>query len=166
MNDSGKYPVKSVQMMADICREAEATLDSHASMQFSHGLLSIAAPLSIVETVAHSAVVAANHLHAALIVVVTQTGVTAQILSKYRPRCPILTIISHERGARQCLAYRGLFPMLVGSMIGTSSLVHRALRAARHMGMCKTGDIVVVTSGTQDGKAGGTNTMNIQKVSI
>ena len=81
-------------------------------------------PLQL-ESLAYSAVRTADAIHASLIVVYTHTGQTAQLVAKYRPPMPILTlVVPHLRSdviswslegrsnARQCLLSRGVLPML------------------------------------------------------
>ena len=43
-----------------------------------------------VEAVSQSAITLADHLDAAAVVTLTESGFTARSMSKYRPRCPIL----------------------------------------------------------------------------
>jgi pyruvate kinase len=66
--------------------------------------------------------------------------------------------------ARQCNSVRGLFPLLVSSMIGQDSLVDRAIANAKKLKICKSGDHVVVASGQKEGVTGGTNVIRILKV--
>lgn len=74
-----------------------------------------------------------------------------------RPYSPILTVTSSEQTARQSLVTRGLFPLLVGSMIGSDSLINRVLAAAQRLGLVRPGDLAVVTSGSREATAGATN---------
>lgn len=117
------------------------------------------------EAICSAAVKASLDLNASMLVVLTETGNTARMVAKYRPRAPILTITNSESCARQSLSSRGLFPLLVDSMLGSESLVNRAIIAAKKLGMCKVGDLVVVVSGSKEGVSGGTNHMNIITVS-
>jgi len=188
---AGKYPVETVQMMADICREAEAApvapdaqgqnggpgaagfQQSFANVNATGAAQSSSvAPsrsssssgglgVSVTEAIARSSVRATFDLRAAVILVLTETGSTARLVSKYRPRCPIITVTSSEQTARQSLVSRGLFPLLVGSMLGSESLIPRVLLAAQRLGMCKQGDLAVVTSGSREATAGATNDMKV-----
>jgi len=159
----GLYPVEAVKMMADICREAEVTFVSRPHDIFQSELTTTS-KISIAESIAAAAVKAAFDLQASMVVVLTESGNTARLVAKYRPAAPILAITSSERSARQCLVTRGLFPLLVGSMSGTASLTHRAIRtAAETIGMCKIGDRVVVTSG-HEGVSGATDDLKVIQV--
>lgn len=157
---SGRFPVETVQMMADICREAEASIDHVAASQALREDLRVQS-VSVMEAIALSSVRATFDLRAAIIIVLTETGTTARLVSKYRPLSPILTVTSSEQTARQSLVSRGLFPLLVGSMVGSDSLINRVLVAATRLGMCKQGDLAVITSGSREATAGATNDMKV-----
>jgi pyruvate kinase len=86
------------------------------------------------------------------------------LVSVVSPFAPIIMVTSSEQTARQSLVTRGLFPLLVGSMIGSDSLINRVLLAATRLGMCKQGDLAVVTSGSREATAGATNDMTVVRV--
>ena len=146
--------------MADICREAETFTDYQAAYQLARGTQEV----PIAEAIASAAVKSAFDLRAALLVVLTETGRTASYVAKYRPPCRVLTITANEQVARQTLVWKGLFPLLVGSMIGTDSLVHRSILAAKKLEMCRQGDRVIITSGVVEGVTGTTNMLKIVEV--
>lgn len=128
----GAYPVEAVRVMASICREAEANVNYTAMSQLLRAAQKLRSqPVSVPEAIAAAAVRASFDLRASLILVLTESGTTARLVAKYRPRAPILCITSSEQVARQALVSRGLFPFLVGSMTGTDSLVSRVLTAAQ-----------------------------------
>lgn len=58
--------------------------------------------------IAISACLAATVNAASAIIVLTETGKTVRMISKYRPECPIIAVTSSPAAARQCLMYRGV----------------------------------------------------------
>lgn len=107
----GDYPLECVLTMAKTCKEAEAAL-WHRNL--FNDLLSCSPPLisDAAHSVAIAAVEAAFKSLAAAIVVITTTGKSAYLISKYRPRCPILAVTRYSQTARQAHLYRGLLPVV------------------------------------------------------
>lgn len=159
----GDYPVESVQTMVNICREAEAVLDYNSQFQNLRQALRARGGLSVTETITSSAVKTAYDLNAALILCLTESGGTAAMVCKYRPKCPVLCVTSNESSARQLLIRRNAFPLVVGSMLGTESIIARCLARATSAGMLKKGDMVVLVSGMREGVSGSTNILRVMQ---
>lgn len=113
--------------------------------------------LSKVESIASSAVRAAAKISAKLLVVFTHSGHTAQLVAKYRPQIPILTLVvpkittnslswklEGREVARQILLVRGCLPMLTAPKAGTDETLKEAILAAQARGLIGSGDRVVV----------------------
>lgn len=158
----GNYPIAAVTTMVDICREAEKMLDYRYVFQALRNHHR-EAPMNVTETITSSAVKTAYDLKAALIVCLTETGNTARLICKYRPVSPVICVTSNESTARQLLTFRGAFPMVVGSMVGTESLIARVLNRSKAAGFLKKGDFVVLVSGMREGVAGGANILRVIK---
>ncbi|KAJ3311555.1 hypothetical protein HDV04_003933 [Boothiomyces sp. JEL0838] len=153
----GAFPTLAVSMMARICREAEA--DINYSELYPSLRRHLQLPISVSEAVAANAGI--WDVHAALIVVLTQSGATAINISKYRPIAPVLAVTASHQVARQCQILRGIYPLVVESMSGTENIIHRAMLWGVKMGMAQKGDAVVVTSGVLEQIAGSTNIMRV-----
>uniref|UniRef100_A0A8C7BK74 Pyruvate kinase n=1 Tax=Neovison vison TaxID=452646 RepID=A0A8C7BK74_NEOVI len=106
----GLFPVDAVKMQHAIAREAEAAV--YHRQLFEE--LRRAAPLSRdpTEVTAIGAVEAAFKCCAAAIVVLTTTGRSAQLLSRYRPRAVVIAVTRSAQAARQAHLCRGVFPLL------------------------------------------------------
>ncbi|KAH6566936.1 hypothetical protein BASA50_006349 [Batrachochytrium salamandrivorans] len=157
----GMFPVPAVEMMSKICREAE--VDINYSELYPSLRRQIRLPIGVSEAVAASAVKTSWDVHAALIIVLTQTGNTAIRVSKYRPIAPVLAVTASHQSARQCQILRGIYPLVVDSMEGTENIIYRAMLWGVKMGMASRGDSVVVTSGVLEDTAGSTNIMRVLK---
>lgn len=157
---AGAYPEQAVKIMAQICIEAESSLDYDAI--FKEMIRCAPLPMSPLESLASSAVRTANKAKATLIVVLTRGGTTAKLVAKYRPRVPILSVVvpvlttdsfdwmvSDESPARLSLIHRGLIPILAeGSAKATDSestevILAAALQKGVQKSLCKPGDAVV-----------------------
>eukprot|EP00878_Enallax_costatus_P018273 GHUV01019230.1.p1 GENE.GHUV01019230.1~~GHUV01019230.1.p1 ORF type:complete len:547 (+),score=119.51 GHUV01019230.1:802-2442(+) len=123
----------------------------------SNGRLYHGSPyISKLESISSSAVRAADKVGASLIVVYTHTGRTAQLVAKYRPPMPILTLVvprlvsdslkwklEGRHNARQCLLTRGLIPMLATPQPHGDTVLSEAISAASRMGIVNPNNHVV-----------------------
>jgi len=104
--------------------------------------------LSKLESIASSAVKTADKIGASLIVVYTHSGRTAELVAKYRPPMPILTLVvprlvsdslhwrlEGRHNARQCLLTRGLLPVLATPQRTGDGVLEEAIAAAARMGL-------------------------------
>lgn len=105
----GDYPLQCVLTMANICKEAEAAI-WHKQL-FIDLSTAIKTPVDAAHTVAIATVEAAIMSRAAAIVVITTSGKSAYLISKYRPPCPIIAITRNAQIARQCHLHRGVLPI-------------------------------------------------------
>ncbi|XP_076067142.1 pyruvate kinase-like [Oratosquilla oratoria] len=160
----GDYPVVCVRTMANIAREAEASL-WHKQL-FSELAHTVAMPTDSTHTTAIAAVEASFKAMASAIIVITTTGRSAHLVSKYRPRCPILAVTRFPQVARQCHLYRGIIPIHYTAdrvedwMNDVNARVDYAVNIGKEREFIKSGDPVVVVTGWQKG-AGFTNTMRV-----
>jgi len=162
----GAYPIETVRMMHNICLEAEAAIQYGP---FFADLREITPkPLSTAETVACSAVNAALEQSAAAIIVLTTTGDTARLISKYRPPCPIITVTRSANTARNCHLWRGCFPIHCTDGDATKenwqddvdNRINIAVEACKHRGFLTSGDSIIAIQGWRGG-VGFTNTLRV-----
>jgi pyruvate kinase len=167
-------------MMAKLCKEAESII-FYAPL-FNELRAITPKPTETAETVASSAVNASLEQDAAAIIVMTTTGNSARLLSKYRPRVPILTVTRFPQVARQCHLYRGCYPFFYGKPASyrpdevapspatpdqwqedVDVRFSWAIEQGKAEGMFKTGDTVVVIQGWKGG-SGNTSVMRLLQV--
>ncbi|KAG8331984.1 hypothetical protein J6590_029588 [Homalodisca vitripennis] len=164
----GDYPLECVEVMANICREAEAAI-WHKQL-FEELTSKIDRPyLDTAHILAIAAVEAANKGMVAAIVVATMTGRSAYLLSKYRPQCPIVAVTRDAQAARQFHLYRGIQPVIYEAPIDHDWLkdiensVQYGLEFGKNFNFIRPNDHVVIVTGWRQG-SGNTNTMRIIKV--
>lgn len=158
---AGGYPLDACTIMRKICQTTEEILD-YGSLYLNTRLQVMAkGPMSPVEGVCSSAVKAAIDCEAKLIVALTETGATAVILAKYRPKAQILAITASETTQRHLHISRGVVPMLTASFVGTDSVIAKALKQAKEWGMVTTGDCVVAVHGTKEECPGSSTLMKM-----
>ena len=164
----GKYPLESVQTMVRIAKEAERG-----------GLAGVARPrpprgpstssghgpvISIADAVSHATCETASDLKAAAIITPTISGHTARVISRYRPRCPIIAVTPSPVVQRQLALYWGVRPLLSRRTDSTDETISGAVRAAQEHELVKQGDVVVITAGAAGSGPGTTDIMKVQVV--
>lgn len=164
----GDYPEVCVQTMSKIAREAEAALwhkQHFIDLQADYSNVATDAT----HTTAIASVDASFKCRASAIIVLTTTGRSAHLISKYRPRCPVMCITRFAQVARQSHLFRGVIPVHYTAdkkdewMDDVNARVTYAIETGKEMGFISTGDPVVVVTGWQAG-AGFTNTMRVEYV--
>jgi len=106
--------------------------------------------MSSVEAMCSSAVKTTMDADCKLIIVLTETGVAARVVAKYRPAVPIVAVSASEQVTRQFGVVRGVHAMLTESFAGTDSVITKAIAYAKSMGMVQSGDGVVCVHGQNE----------------
>lgn len=111
----GDNPIQSITTLNSICKEAEAAV--YQRQIFADLAERVLSPIEPIYAISISAVEASLKSNAAVIIVLTTSGRSAKILSKFRPRCPIVAVTRLAQTARQLHLYRGLDPIQYISLI-------------------------------------------------
>jgi len=154
--------------MAKIAREAEACVWNE---RFFEDIMRSEGnhDYDSTSTTAISSVLASYKSRASAIVVLTTSGKTAHIVSKYKPLCPILAVTRFPQAARQMQLFRGITPMLYESakadpwVQDIDDRVQFAIDFGKKNKFINAGDNVIVITGWKQG-AGSSNTMRILSV--
>ncbi|KAL6701473.1 pyruvate kinase [Trichoderma pleuroticola] len=164
----GNYPAESVREMHEASLKAENTIPyvSH----FEELCTLVKRPVSPVESCAMAAVRASLDLGAGGIIVLSTSGDSARLLSKYRPICPIFMVTRNPTTSRFSHLYRGVYPFLypeqkpdfetVNWQEDVDKRIKWAVTHAIELGTLTAGDTVVVVQGWKGGM-GNTNTLRI-----
>uniref|UniRef100_A0A9J8A5S9 Pyruvate kinase n=1 Tax=Cyprinus carpio carpio TaxID=630221 RepID=A0A9J8A5S9_CYPCA len=160
----GEYPLESVRMQHQIAREAEAAMFHRQVFEELRRTTHLTRDPT--ESVAIGAVEASFKCCASAIIVLTKTGRSAQLLSRYRPRAPIMALTRNGQTARQLHLYRGVIPILYTKPTNdvwaedVDLRVSFALEIGKARKYFKSGDVIIVVTGWRSG-SGYTNTMRI-----
>ncbi|XP_032454928.1 pyruvate kinase isoform X2 [Nasonia vitripennis] len=163
----GEYPLECVRTMANICKEAEAVI--WQNQLFADLSNKAVPPIDATHAVAIASVEAAAKCLASAIIVITTSGRSAHLISKYRPRCPIIAVTRFHQVARQAHLYRGILPLhyteapLSDWLKDVDIRVQYGLNFGKGRGFVRTGDSVVIVTGWKQG-SGFTNTLRIVNV--
>lgn len=152
---SGKYPIESCTMLDRIIRAAEA------SPFFAPGLND--PDPEIPDAVANGACLIAREVEAKIIVSMTQTGGTARLVSKARPRVPILALSPEEGTLRRLALFWGVSPRALPVQSDFDLLVEKTRELVREFGLV-SGDRYVIVYGAPMAKRGSTNAIRVEQL--
>ena len=151
----GNYPLEAVRTMDEIAREVEPSLG------YRHQLPEVAEEPSVGNAMSNAACDLAESLRAAAILVPTFSGRTASMVSRLRPRRPIVGLSHHQYALQQMAIEWGVTPLLIPESPSVDDLWRLSVQAAREAGLVDAGDRVVITAGTQVNIAGSTNVIKV-----
>ena len=139
----GKYPVEAVRMMAQIAEHTEAYVDEQRFIQHRK----MAEQSGISSAVCIAAVRTARNVHADAIVVPTDSGQTARLISNFRPKTPIFAVSPNDWAMRRMMVYWGITPVRGNPESTSGDIIKHSIAACRKAGFIKKKDLVVVTAG-------------------
>ncbi len=154
---SGQHPREAVEMMDRIIREAEASAGRIASPQRL-------AELNVAETISEMICHAAEELQMKVIAVFTETGSTARLISKYRPRSPIIAFSPNQETRRRLSLLWGVLSRSIEHVKDIDSLARIAEKRLLEEKLVLPGDIVGVVAGTPLGQRGTTNFVKLHAI--
>jgi len=159
----GSYPVESVAMMRRIAAFAEQQQLSGQHLRTETAAISDF--VDFADALSRGAARVAERVKAEAIIAFTQSGSTARLASKCRPRCPIIAATPLESTARRCNLYWGVQPIIIKPAENTDEMIAGVEQRARELGIVESGDVMIITAGTPIGTPGTTNMMKLQVVS-
>jgi pyruvate kinase len=156
----GKYPVESLLTMSKIAIETERDIDYVKRFNETHVNVS----RNVTNAVSRAACETAHILNASAIVTVTKSGHTANMVSKYRPACPILAYTAYRKVFNQLSLSWGVVPDIIERKDTTDEIFHQAVSRASASKILKNGDLVVITGGMIADVSGTTNMLKVHIV--
>lgn len=154
---AGNYPLESVQTMNNIALKAETALDHQAILKNR----SQSVDMTITDAISQSVTHTATNLSASAIITPTESGHTARMISKYRPKAPIVAVTYNERINRQLSLVWGVHAISGQKAGSTDEMLDVAIELGLESKLLKRGDRVVITAGVPVGEAGTTNLMKV-----
>lgn len=154
----GKYPVKSVQFMAETIQKME---------EYLHGRLPDALKSSkndIADIIAKNVWQAARDSSAKFIIAHTSSGYTARKIARFRPDIDILAFTDKEIVVRQMNLIWGVRPFLAKFYKHVDDMLCDSAEFLYKKGLVKEKDILILTAGEPVAVSGSTNMMEVRKV--
>ncbi|WP_079479439.1 pyruvate kinase [Halobacillus salinus] len=157
---AGDYPVEAVQTMHNIASKTETGLNHKGILddRSKHSDMTITDAIS--QSVTHTAI----NLDVNVIVTPTESGHTARMISKYRPRAPIVAITASEKVNRKLSLLWGVYAVMGERAYSTDEMLDLAVEKSLSAGMATRGDRVIITAGVPVGESGTTNLMKVHVI--
>ena len=155
----GINPPNTIATMARIAEEAERNIDYKQMYRSSPFTL-----LDNTDAISHAAVNTAFDINAKAIVVYTESGMSARMVSRFRPDAVIVAMASNDRVYHQLSTSWGVVPTICQIFDNTDDMFINAEEAVRRLGIADVGDNIVITAGVPLGKSSGTNLIKVSKL--
>ena len=159
---AGKYPIKSVDVMDDICRNVEATAN------YIYNSLKYRKPewkeKQVVESLAYSCVRIAENVDAKVISTITHSGNTARRIAKFRPNVPIVAFTETQKVRRQLNLVWGVKPVRLDEIFDTDKSVKLMEDYLKENGWVQPGDRVIIATGIPIAQKGRTNMVKVSTI--
>ncbi|MDE5412328.1 pyruvate kinase [Alkalihalobacterium chitinilyticum] len=157
---AGDYPVESVQTMHTIAQRTEEALNYKEMLSKRIKDTRVTITSAISQSVSHTA----YNLNASAILTATESGYTAKVTAKYRPKAPVIAVTSSEKVLRRLALVWGVVPQLGREASTTDEMLDITVQAAMDSGYVKHGDLVVITAGVPVGETGTTNLLKVHVI--
>jgi pyruvate kinase len=156
---AGDYPLEAVQTMARIAVRTEEALVNQDAFA-----LKLYSKTDMTEAIGQSVGHTARNLGIQTIVAATESGHTARMISKYRPKAHIVAITFSEQKARSLALSWGVYATVAEKPNNTDAMFNLATRITQEEGFATEGDLIIITAGVPVGEKGTTNLMKIQMI--
>jgi len=156
----GRHPVKVIEAMNRVCLGAERHFDQEGDITQLNVRFQ-----RIDQAIAMAAMFMATNVSIQAIIAFTESGSTAQWLSRVQSSVPIYALSPNGASRRRMALYRNVYPVLhkpKGEDI--EAIIEDALQVLWRIGAVAEGDHVILTMGDRTGKQGGTNTLRLIKI--
>ena len=154
---SGKNPELAVKTMAQVCVETEKNIKPF-------NLIDCDSINSIEDVVSQSVVVASNRSNIKAIVAHTNSGISAGLISRFRPKVDIIGATPNELVYRQMELKWGVKPVLTNEYNSIDEMFNISNDLVKKNKIAKANDTIIITCGTPK-MNGGTNLIKIEKIS-
>ena len=157
---AGKHPDKAVAAMARVCLGAENGFE--VGEEFTPPAVRLE---RVDQAIALATMYTARHIGVRAIIALTESGGTAQWLSRYRSRVPIYALSRRIGARRRMMIYRDVTPIAFDAHgVDPAHAAKAAVQTLFNLNHLSEGDRVILTTGDHTGQHGGTNTMKLLRV--
>jgi pyruvate kinase len=160
---AGKYPTRTVEVMAEIIRTAEANRRNLGSWQVASGA-SRGEQYRLTEAISYTAVQLAEEVGAVAIACLTHSGNTARSIARHRPSVPVFAFTDNQRAVGQLQLVWGTRGIGIPFQYHTDDGIGTVRRMLTERGLARPGDRIVITAGLPLPAKGTTNMVHVSQV--
>lgn len=142
----GKYPVECVEDMVKISKAIEGDTNYWKRFQ-TKGF--VGAEDNLKANIAYTSCVTAKDVKANAIVAYTHTGETANILSGYRPACPIIAITDNVKTYHKLSLDQNVMPIFIEAEETIDATIGKGITKLENDGILEKGDKIVIAGGNK-----------------
>lgn len=154
----GSYPAKTVATMNKLAGKA----DQHSSHTFEQDDY-ITNKERIAPEIGRAACSMADRLNARAIVTSTNSGYTARLIARFRPKVQILAVTPSLATYNQLSLVWGVTPLLMEATRNTDEMIEKSTETAKNAGLVEDGDLLVTTAGVPFAVEGTTNLIKVNR---
>ncbi|MBQ7561585.1 MAG: pyruvate kinase [Synergistaceae bacterium] len=158
---SGNYPVQAVKTMRKILDRAEKEINLWGNHKNNEQNPIELEGIPVPDAVSGAAVLIARQIKAPAIISLSRSGLTARMISKHRPECPILGVTPSQQTWRELSLWWGVQPVRLSEMSDINVAAREAITTCVNKGLLPEGELVVITAGVPVGRAGSTNLVEV-----
>ncbi len=157
---AGNYPVESVKTMSNIALKTETGLDNQLILKKRTKY----ADITITDAISQSVTYTAMNLDASAIITATESGHSARMISKYRPKAPIIAVTFSNEVSRQLALVWGIHAVVGREARSTDEMLDIAIDRGLTTHLFERGSQVIIAAGVPVGESGTTNLMKVHVV--
>lgn len=156
---AGKYPVEAVRAMAKIAEYTEKNIDYAKIFRISEFKTH-----STLDAISHATCGMAIDIAASAIAVCSISGMTARMVSRFRPPVDIVGLCIDEKSWRKLALSWGVTPIMCEMYPSTEVLFYSAMQITKKAMKLKKGKRIVITGGITNGQSGNTNLIKVEEI--
>jgi len=155
---TGKYPVLALKVMRNIIKEVEESALFKEKLRSENAKI---IEISVPEVLSKSIKDIVELIDVKLVIVATESGKTATLVSKYKPQAPILALTPKEESERFLTLKWGVFAYRVSTFESVDEILEKAPKVAISLGLINPSERYIIVCGTHTGVSGTTNLIKV-----
>ncbi len=147
----GEYPIETIQMMTSIAQRMDCVSDLRQIRNIDNE------SLSIVDSITRSAVSMADEVNAKAIVALTESGFTARMISRFKPKQTIIALTPNNHVRNQSALLFGCYSEIITDFAYVVDVIDDIKKIILNKKVAQKGDRIIILAGIPFGKSGNTN---------